>query len=104
MLDKFSNSFNKLIDFCECEQYKGHDPYDGLISVVFNSIPFLKKNHFLRLCWIQFFKRSPFNFRTIFGVQKQYNSKALGLFLSGYCNLYTITPSDNNFSKIHFFL
>jgi rhamnogalacturonyl hydrolase YesR len=104
MLDKFSNSFNKLIDFCECEQYKGHDPYDGLNSVVFNSIPFLKKNHFLRLCWIQFFKRSPFNFRTIFGVQKQYNSKALGLFLSGYCNLYTITPSDNNFSKIHFFI
>ena len=104
MLDKFSNSFNKLIDFCECEQYKGHDPYDGLNSVVFNSIPFLKKNHFLRLCWIQFFKRSPYNLRTFFGVQKQYNSKALGLFLSGYCNLYTITPSDNNFSKIHFFI
>jgi rhamnogalacturonyl hydrolase YesR len=104
MSQKILNSFNTLIDFCESEQFKGHDPYDGLNSVFFNAIPFLKHNHFFRLCWIQFFKRSPFNLRSVFGVKKQYNSKALGLFLSGYCNLYTMTPSNNNLSKINFFI
>ena len=104
MYPKISNSFNQLINFCESEQYKGHDPFDGLNSVFFNYIPFLKHNHLFRLCWIQFFKRFPINLRYIFGVKKQYNSKALGLFLSGYCNLYTISRSDYNLSKINFFI
>ena len=44
MSQKFLFSFNNLIDFCENEQFKGHDPYDGLNSVFFNAIPFLKHN------------------------------------------------------------
>ncbi|MCA0131303.1 delta-aminolevulinic acid dehydratase [Winogradskyella alexanderae] len=80
-------SFDKLKSFCENEGFKGWDPYDGLNSCVIQKTP-LGKSRFLRLVWIQLFKRSPINLRNLFFVKKDYNPKGLGLFLIGYCNLY----------------
>jgi len=54
----------------------------------------------LGLAWIQFFKRSPINFRKIARVEKAYNPKGLGLFLSGYCKLYTAENSSDYLDKI----
>lgn len=81
-------SFTKLKTFCENEYFKGWDPYDGLNSKIFQTIPFLKKSAFCRLVVIQGFKRFPINLRKLALVQKTYNAKGIGLFLSGYCNLY----------------
>ncbi|HZH95038.1 MAG TPA: hypothetical protein VEY06_04095, partial [Flavisolibacter sp.] len=86
------SGFNKLKDYCEKQNFKGYDPYDGLNSKLFNSLPFISKNRLARLAWIQFFKRSPLNLRRLVGVSKSYNAKALGLFLSGYCALYKKSP------------
>ena len=86
-------SFLKLKAYCEKEQYKGWDPYDGLNSKVFQSTP-LKKWRFARLAWIQAFKRNPINLRSVLLVPKQYNSKGIGLFLSAYCNLYKIAELE----------
>lgn len=100
-MDKiFEDSFSKLQKFVEKEGYKGWDPYDGLNSTFFKSIPFINKSRFCKLAWIQFFKRSPINFRKIFGVKKGFNSKGLSLFLSGYCRLYKIDPNPNTLEKI----
>lgn len=41
--------------------------------------------------------------RAITGVKKEYNPKALGLFLSGYCNLYQTKPDQKYLDKIYFF-
>lgn len=90
MNDFINNSFEKLRLYCEKEQYKGWDPYDGLNSKLFNSIPYLKKSAFARLCLIQGCKRSPINFRPILGIPKEYNAKGIGLFLNGYCTLYKV--------------
>jgi rhamnogalacturonyl hydrolase YesR len=103
MLTTFQASFQKLVVFCEKEQFKGYDPYDGLNSRLFKSIPVVKNNRLARIAWIQFFKRSPLNLRKIVGIQKEYNAKALGLFLSGYCHLYKSNPSDAYLQKIKFF-
>ncbi len=103
MSDKIADSLSRLTAWCEREAYKGYDPYDGLNSTLFNSIPVLSKNKFFRLAWIQTFKRSPLNFRPLTGVKKEYNPKALGLFLSGYCKLYLQKPEKNYLEKIHFF-
>ncbi|MDC0957662.1 delta-aminolevulinic acid dehydratase [Flavobacteriaceae bacterium] len=81
------NSFLKLKAYCEKEQYKGWDPYDGLNSKIFNALPF-KHWDIARLAWIQGFKRSPINFRKVLLVPKQHNSKGVALFLLGYCRLY----------------
>ncbi|KIA96294.1 delta-aminolevulinic acid dehydratase [Flavobacterium sp. KMS] len=100
-LDK---SFLKLKSYCEYQNFKGWDPYDGLNSKIFNALPF-KQWDLARLAWIQGFKRSPINFRKIFFVPKQYNAKGIGLFLSGYCNLYELAKKGNNsFDKKEEFL
>ena len=90
-------SFEALKKYCEAKQFKGWDPYDGLNSKVFQSLPILSKNRLARLAWIQFFKRSPINFRNLLLVEEGYNSKGLGLFLSGYCNLYKLNPERTDY-------
>lgn len=77
-----------LKDYCEREQFKGWDPYDGLNSKLLMAIPGLKDNSFYRLAVIQIFKRNPINLRKLAVVPKDYNAKGIGLFLQGYCNLH----------------
>ncbi len=88
MIQEIVDSFLSLKTYCEKEKYKGWDPYDGLNSRVFRAIPFLKRSAFCRLVVIQGFKRCPINLRCLALVPKEYNAKGIGLFLSGYCNLY----------------
>jgi len=91
----------KLKYYCETENFKGWDPYDGLNSWVIQKTP-LGKSRFFRLAWIQTFKRNPINFRPLFGIKKGYNPKGLGLFLIGYCNLYKIDPQKEYLEQINF--
>lgn len=80
-------AFKDLKTYCEAEQFKGWDPYDGLNSKIFQKILPLKYSAILRLSIIQGFKRCPYNLRKIAMVPKQHNAKGIGLFLQGYCNL-----------------
>lgn len=96
-MSNLDTSFLKLKEYCEREKYKGWDPYDGLNSKFFQTIPLLKKWDLARLVWIQSFKRSPINFRKITGVPKQHNAKGVALFLSGYCNLYKVAEKSDKF-------
>lgn len=103
MTEEILNSLIRLKKYCEYEEFKGYDPYDGLNSSFFHSLHFLANNRLARLAWIQLFKRVPFNLRPLVGISKDFNPKALGLFLSGYCNLYKINPSQNTLDYIIFF-
>ncbi len=87
-MNNILSSFQTLKLYCEAEHFKGWDPYDGLNSKVFQILPFLKHSALCRLIVIQGFKRSPVNLRRLAMVPKEYNAKGIGLFLSGYCNLY----------------
>lgn len=88
MLHNIINSFLILKKYSEKEHFKGWDPYDGLNSRIFQIIPFFKKSAVCRLIIIQGFKRCPINLRRLAMVPKEYNAKGIGLFLSGYCNLF----------------
>lgn len=96
-------AFDKLKTYCIKEGFKGYDPYDGLNSKLFNSMPVFSKNRLARLAWIQFFKRFPFNLRPLAGIEKDYNPKALGLFLSGYCRIFRNDPDPENEKLVRFF-
>ncbi len=78
--------------YCSEQNYQGYDPYDGLNSRILHATPFYR-SRLCRLVWIQFFKRSPLNFRKLFLVSRRHNAKAIGLFLSGYCCLYRMNPT-----------
>lgn len=86
MPHNISESFNKLLQYCDKEDYKGWDPFDGLNSSLFQNSQ-LKNYKIMRLIWIQFFKKSSINFRELLKVTKDYNPKALGLFLYSYSQL-----------------
>lgn len=88
------NSFIHLKDYCEYEQFKGWDPYDGLNSRIFQALPFFKNSALCRLIVIQGFKRCPLNLRSLALVPREYNAKGIGLFLQGYCNLYKVVIAD----------
>jgi hypothetical protein len=103
MTELIEKSFSRLTEYCEKEEFRGYDPFDGLNSRFFKALPLISKNRFARLAWIQFFKRSPLNLRKITGVSKDYNPKALGLFLSGYCNLYKQSQEPGYTEKIKLF-
>ena len=93
------SKFKALKSYCEKEQFKGWDPYDGLNSKVFQALPFFKKSALCRLVVIQGFKRCPINLRRIAIVPKEHNAKGIGLFLSGYCNLYHAVMTNPDLSK-----
>lgn len=84
------DAFKSLKSYCEAEDFKGWDPYDGLNSRLAQALLPLKHSAILRLCIIQGFKRCPINLRKLALVPKEYNAKGIGLFLSGYCNLYKV--------------
>lgn len=92
--------FVALKAYCEREDFKGWDPYDGLNSKVFQALPLLKKSAVCRLVVIQGFKRCPINLRKFALVPKEYNAKGIGLFLSGYCNLYHVVNKHPEWSEI----
>ena len=93
------NSFDALIGYIKKSGFKGADPYDGLNSKVFKNSPFYKSKT-CRLIWIQLFRRSPINLRGITGVPKEHNPKGLGLFLSGYCSLWSTQKDPEHLEKI----
>ena len=99
MIKSIKNSFNRLEAYCRENEFKGWDPYDGLNSKIFSALP-ISKLRIFRLLWIQFFKQSPLNFRKFFRVEKDYNPQGLALFISGYCNIYQISPTEENKVRI----
>ena len=85
---EIKDCFDRLRRYCEAEDFRGWDPYDGLNSKVFRALPLVRKSTFCRLAMIQGMKRCPVNLRRLLLVPKGHNPKGLALFLQGYCNLY----------------
>ena len=48
-MNDIADAFYKLKKYCEREDFKGWDPYDGLNSKVFQALPLLKKSAVCRL-------------------------------------------------------
>lgn len=86
-MEQATKSFIALRNYCEREEFKGWDPYDGLNSRVFQAIPLASRSSLLRLIVIQGFKRCPFNLRRIALVPKEYNPKGVALCLHAYANV-----------------
>ncbi len=84
-----------LWKWCRAQGLAGYDPYDGLNSRLFQATPF-KKSRTARLAWIQFHKRSPFNFRPLTGVPRERNAKAIALFALAALADFRRSPTKEN--------
>jgi len=73
--------------------FKGHDPYDGLNSRIFRNSPCFGSRA-LRLAWIQLFKRSPVDLRSLARVPEGRNAKGLALLIRGLVDLFELTGEE----------
>jgi hypothetical protein len=87
----YQQALEKLLGYCKAQDWRGHDPYDGLNSPIFRVMPDSK---YLRIAWIQLFKRSPFNLRSMFGIEKGENPKGLSLFIRALLHAYRHTQQE----------
>jgi hypothetical protein len=76
----------KLLAHCRANDWAGYDPYDALNGRVFTALPFLD-SRLPRIALTQALKLSPINVRSLFGVPKTQNPKAIALFLSAFIKL-----------------
>lgn len=95
MNELITSSLAKLLQYIESEDYKGYDPYDTLLSF----IPFKKIGNWPAVIATQFQKRNPVNIRPLLGIKKDYNPKAMGLFLQAYSLLYQKTNERRYLDK-----
>jgi hypothetical protein len=86
-INNIKESFSILEKYIQKENYKGYDPYDTLLSW----FPFRWFGKWGPVMAIQIQKRNPINIRPFLGIKKEYNPKAMGLFLHAYSLLYLKT-------------
>lgn len=94
-----ATSFESLHRYCHDNEYKGWDLFDGLNSKLLRVTP-LFRIKLLRLAWIQFFKRSPVNLRSLALVPKGYNAKGLALFAGGLLKAGDVEEADKLFARL----
>jgi hypothetical protein len=95
MTPSIETTYERLIKWCRDRDYTGYDPFDGLNSKLFQASP-LKHSRVARLAWLQFFKRSPINFRRIALVPPGKNPKGLALFALAALSRYRATREGSH--------
>ena len=98
-MDKYIESLNRLSAFVEQEGFRGYDPYDTLNS----PLPFGLFGNWGKVIAIQLQKRNPVNIRPLIGIRKEYNPKAMALFLHSYSLLYKKNGDKASADKMNFF-
>lgn len=96
--DDLELSFNNLRQYVEAEEFKGYDPYDILNS----KIRLIKYGKWIPVIAIQVQKRNPVNIRKLLGIKKDYNPKAMGLFLHAYSLMYGFNFNPEIEKTMHF--
>jgi hypothetical protein len=83
----------KLLAYCDSNDWAGYDPYDALNSRLFSALPVLD-SRIPRLVLTQALKRLPVNVRPLLAIPKKQNPKALALFLSALTKLFPLGLVD----------
>jgi rhamnogalacturonyl hydrolase YesR len=96
--DSVWNSLKSLKMYVEKENFYGYDPYDALISPLTKLLP--ENSRYPRIFLTQGIRRLPINIRSLLGIKKGLNPKGLGLFLSGFVKLYSLTKYKSDRDQI----
>lgn len=84
--DHLEDKIQRLVAYCQANDWAGYDPFDAVNSRLFAALPFLN-TRLPRLVLTQALKRSPVNLRRFLGIPKTQNPKAIALFLSAFLKL-----------------
>ena len=95
-LEDFTLSLQKVQDWIERHEYKGYEPFDGLLSW---ARPLAFGNLFAERLLMQAIRQSPINLRPLLGVRPQESTKGRGYMASGYLSLYKMTREASYLDK-----
>lgn len=84
---------NRVEAYLERERLRGWDPYDALLSPVFQ-LPVLRSSRPIRFGAQQIVKRSPLNLRPVLRINKHLNPVSLGLYIQGQAERALADPSS----------
>lgn len=101
MKDKLLKSINGVEKWMKEHNYKGYEPFDGLLSYL---RPLTFGNRFLEQVLQQSIRQSPFNLRPLLGVKPQESTKGMGYISRGYLNMYKITGNQKYKDKTDYCL
>ncbi|MFX0195085.1 MAG: delta-aminolevulinic acid dehydratase [Candidatus Hodarchaeota archaeon] len=90
---------DKLENYLDTTDLKGYDPYDALNSKILKVLSL--RNKWLRIAFTQGLKKFPINLRPLLLIEKGYNPKGIGLFLTAYLKLYSLYRTEKYLHKIH---
>lgn len=90
--------YDQLFSYCKTREFAGHDPFDGLNSMIFRATP-LKHFRIARFGWQQVVKRSPLDLRRILGVRSGINPKTLALFALAELSRYRSTDEERHVTE-----
>jgi hypothetical protein len=87
----------KLQRYILGNRYRGYDPYDALLSPIFN-LPLLRSNRIIRFAAQQAIRRFPLNIRPMLGIGKGYNPVTLGLCAHAFAYLTKVFPENREYA------
>jgi len=101
-MNTLRSHLQKVLSYVEAADYAGYDPYDALNSPLIQRIG--ARSKVVRIGATQFLRRCPLNVRSILGIRKGHNPKAIGLFLWSYTKLYAATKEACHLERIDYLL
>lgn len=101
MKGKLLKSINGVEKWMEEHNYKGYEPFDGLLSYL---RPLAFGNCFLEQVLQQSIRQCPFNLRPFLGIKPQESTKGMGYISRGYLNMYKITGNQKYKDKTDYCL
>ncbi len=90
MREMVENSIQKVERWVEDHNYKGYEPFDGLLSFL---RPLTLGNLFCDRLLMQLIRQSPINLRPLLGVDPQESTIGRGYMASGYLSMLTLTKN-----------
>jgi hypothetical protein len=94
-------ALEKLDEWIEREDFQGWDPHDALKSRLMRGLA--GRSHLMRILAVQSLRRCPINLRSLLGVSKARNPKAIGLFLASYAIKFDLHQDLNHLRLVRHF-
>lgn len=91
MIERVREITDKLSEYIQKEEYRGYDPYDGIMSPAMR-LPLIRTSKIIKLGTQQVVRRLPFDMRRVMGIKKGMNPVTLGLSVQAYSYLGKIYP------------
>jgi hypothetical protein len=79
------DSFRRLFDWLEKNQYRGYDTFDGLSAKYLRPLTF--ENQYLLIALQQSVRRFPLNMRPLLGIKKAQSTKGMGFLAKGFMRM-----------------